>query len=407
MKIKIIILTLFTILYSYDSYISFYGSGEKLSKLNPSNISLGWSKLFDSNTNHYIGSLSSLFKSNKVRLSMASDFNFNSINDNLYFNQKINYFSALFPIKNDKTTLGFSLSPLYRINTNIIENEFSFIEGNEDNPPYAYKTEYDFEGGPSIASMMISTKGYEDNNYEAFIGIQINYIFGSLYSNVKHSVYDIVYDENGSFLTTNEINDYYTAISSYSGLGFEMQFSISNYKHQLITSFNVFDEIDINFSYYDDTIPEQLELGINPDEENTYKFSSPFEINLGYAYKIKQNRKIIMEYYNYSPYESNSDFNLFNNSDLNKDRISLGFYTTLLDNKLSMSTGLYFIKTYNDELKSNRNGLTFGVGVYTIPNFSIDLCLELGQNEIEYNEPLSEKYFNLYLGITAADTWFK
>ena len=114
-----------------------------------------------------------------------------------------------------------------------------------------------------------------------------------------------------------------------------------------------------------------------------------------------------MEYYNYSPYDSNSDFNLFNNSDLNKDRISLGFYTTLLDNKLSMSTGLYFIKTYNDELKSNRNGLTFGVGVYTIPNLSIDLCLELGQNEIEYNEPLSEKYFNLYLGITAADTWFK
>ena len=68
-------------MYSYDSYISFYGSGEKISKLNPSNISLGWSKLFDSNTNHYIGSLSGLFNSNKVRLTMASDFNFNSVND--------------------------------------------------------------------------------------------------------------------------------------------------------------------------------------------------------------------------------------------------------------------------------------------------------------------------------------
>ena len=63
MRTKIVILTFFTILFSYDSYISFYGSGEKLSKLNPSNISLGWSKLFDSNTNHYIGSLSAFFKS--------------------------------------------------------------------------------------------------------------------------------------------------------------------------------------------------------------------------------------------------------------------------------------------------------------------------------------------------------
>ena len=95
MKIKIIILTLFTILYSYDSYISFYGSGEKLSKLNPSNISLGWSKLFDSNTNHYIGSLSSLFKSNKVRLSMASDFNFNSIKVSLTLSNETSVTSGI------------------------------------------------------------------------------------------------------------------------------------------------------------------------------------------------------------------------------------------------------------------------------------------------------------------------
>ena len=65
------------------------------------------------------------------------------------------------------------------------------------------------------------------------------------------------------------------------------------------------------------------------------------------------------------------------------------------------------INTYNDQLESNKNGLTFGLGIYTIPNFSLDLCLELGQNKIEFNESLSEKYINLYLGITAADTWFK
>ena len=312
MRTKIVILTFFTILFSYDSYISFYGSGEKLSKLNPSNISLGWSKLFDSNTNHYIGSLSAFFKSNKVRLSMASDFNFNSVNDNLYFSQKFNYFSILVPIKNNKTALGLSLAPLYRINTNIIENDYNFMAGDEENSSYAYKTEYDFEGGPSIASLMFSTNGFKDLGFDLAAGIQINYIFGSLYSSINHSTFDIVYDEDGNFLPTNEINDYYTSVSSYSGYGIDMQLSISNVKHELITSFNFSDQIDINYSFYDDVIPEQLELGINPDQENTYKLTSPFEINLGYSYEFNQSRKIIIEYYKYNPYESSSDFNLFN-----------------------------------------------------------------------------------------------
>jgi len=407
MRTKIIILAFFTILFSYDSYISFYGSGEKLSKLNPSNISLGWSKLFDSNTNHYIGSLSGLFKSNKVRLSMASDFNFNSINDNLYFSQKINYFSILVPIKNKKTTLGLSLAPMYRINTNIIENDYNFIQGNQESQPYAYKTEYDFEGGPSVASLMYSAKVFKYVDLELTLGFQINYIFGSLYSTINHSTFDIVYDEDGNFLPTNEINDYYTSISSYSGYGVDMQLSISNDEHELITSFNFSDQIDINYSFYDDAIPEQLELGINPDQENTYKLTSPFEINLGYAYKFNESRKIIIEYYKYSPYKASSDFNLFNNSDVDKNRISLGYFTSIFDGKFSLSSGFYNINTYNDQLESSKNGLTFGLGIYTIPNLSLDLCFELGQNKIEYNEPLSEKYFNIYLGITAADTWFK
>ena len=84
-----------------------------------------------------------------------------------------------------------------------------------------------------------------------------------------------------------------------------------------------------------------------------------------------------------------------------------GIVIVFSDNRFSFSSGLYNINTYNDQLESNKNGLTVGLGIYTIPNLSLDLCFELGQNKIEYNEPLSEKYINLYLGITAADTWFK
>jgi len=404
---RLLIILLFSFLFSYDSYISFYGSGEKLSKLNPSNISLGWSKLFDSNTYHKIGSLSSFYESDMVRLSMASDFNFNSVNENVYFSQKLNYFSFLFPIKNNKQSLGISLAPFYRINSNIIESEFSFVEGNEDNPPYAYKTEYDFDGGPSIASVMLSSLGFNKNNLKFSWGLQLNYIFGSLYSHIIHNTYDIIYDQDGNINPSNPNAEYYTTISSYDGYGFEMQFSVKNKKNEFVTSFNVVDNININYSFYDDIVPEALELGISPDEESTYKFSSPFEFNIGYSHHFNGNNTLIIEYYKYSPYNSDSNFNLFNNSDVNKNRLSIGYYKTLFDNKISLSSGLYNIHTYNDFLNSNKKGMTFGLGLYSIDKLSIDLCLEIGQNKIEINDPLSEKYINLYLGLTASDRWFK
>jgi len=405
---RLLIIVLFSFLISYDSYISFYGSGEKLSKLNPSNIALGWSKLFDSNTYHKIGSLSNLYESDMVRLSMASDFNFNSVNDNLYFSQKLNYFSFLFPVKKNKQSLGLSLAPFYRINSNIVESEFSFVGGNEDNPPYAYKTEYDFNGGPSIASVMFSSLGFNRGNLKFSWGLQLNYIFGSLYSYITHNTYDIIYDQDGNWdVSSNPDMEYYTTISSYDGYGLEMQFSLKNNISEFVASFNMVDDININYSFYDDIVPEALEIGISPDEEKIYKFSSPFEFNIGYSHHFSEDNTLIIEYYQYSPYDSNSDFNLFNNSDVNKDRISIGYYKSLFDNKISLSSGLYNINTYNDFLDSNKKGITFGLGIYSIDKLSIDFCLELGQNKIEINDPLSEKYINLYLGLTASDRWFK
>ena len=51
--------------------------------------------------------------------------------------------------------------------------------------------------------------------------------------------------------------------------------------------------------------------------------------------------------------------------------------------------------------------MTIGLGIYSIDNLSMDFCLEFGQNKIEINDSLSEKYVNLYIGLTAADKWFK
>jgi len=404
---KFISIILFSSLIGFDSYISFYGSGEKVSRLNPSSISLGWSKLFDSNIKNRIGSLSSFYQSDMVRISVANDFNFNNVNDNIYFSQKLNYFSFLLPIKDFKSSIGFSLAPFYRINSNIIESEFSYISGNEDNPPYAYKTEYDFKGGPSIASIMLSSIGFNINQLNLSWGLQLNYIFGSLSSHIIHSTYDVFYDQDGNINTANQITDYYTTISSYDGYGFEMQFSLRNKKNEIVSSFNLVDNININYSFYDDIVPEALELGVNPDEENNFKFSSPFEFNLGYSYTYNKQNVFVFEYYNYSPYDSDASFNLFNNSDVNKNKISVGYYKSLLNDKLILSSGFYNIDTENNYLTSNKQGITLGLGVQSIDKFSIDICLEIGKNTVEINEILSEKYINLYLGLTSYDRWFK
>ena len=122
MKKTLIILFLFSASFSSESYLSFYGSGERLSNLNPSSISLGWSNLFDANNYLNTSNLSNVYLSDLVRLSMGADFNFNFIGNDKYYNNKITYFNFLFPVQKNKKALGFSLSPLYRINSTVIES---------------------------------------------------------------------------------------------------------------------------------------------------------------------------------------------------------------------------------------------------------------------------------------------
>tara|TARA_Y100001936_G_C16092761_1_gene688093 strand:- start:8175 stop:9395 length:1221 start_codon:yes stop_codon:yes gene_type:complete len=404
---KILIILSFSLLLSYDSYISFYGSGQKLSKLNPSNISLGWSNLFDSNNQYKIGSLSHFYQSDLVRFTMAGDFNFNSINDVNYYSQKFNYFSFLFPLKKHKYSLGISLAPFYRINSHIIESDFGYVEQNENNSAYAYKSEYEFDGGPSIASIMFSSSLFNNQHLNFSWGLKFNYIFGSLYSHVQNNIYNIDYDQEGNIEMIFDDSEYYTAINNYDGYGLEIEFSIKNKHHNLISSINLVDEININRSFYDDIVPEALELGISPDEETTYTLSSPFEFNIGYSFNFNDKNAIIFEYYYYSPYTADSGFNLFNNEDVNKNRLSMGYYRNLFDDKINFSTGLYHIEADNDFLSSNRKGMTFGLGIYFIKSMSIDFCIEIGQNKIEITNPLTEDYVNVYLGFTTSDRWFK
>ena len=96
---------------------------------------------------------------------------------------------------------------------------------------------------------------------------------------------------------SNPDMEYYTTISSYDGYGLEMQFSLKNNKSEFVTSFNMVDDININYSFYDDIVPEALELGVSPDEEKTYKFSSPIEFNIVYSYHFNKKNTLILEYY--------------------------------------------------------------------------------------------------------------
>ena len=64
--------------------------------------------------------LSNFFMSESVRLSVSTNFNFSTINNKNYYKQKLNYFGFLVPIKENKLAVGVSISPYYRINSNIL-----------------------------------------------------------------------------------------------------------------------------------------------------------------------------------------------------------------------------------------------------------------------------------------------
>ena len=397
---NILLIIFFSFSFCSQYYFSLYGAGEKIITSNPSNISLGWSNLFSSNNYLQSASLSHFYNSNLVRLSVSSDFNFSSINDINYYNQKMNYFSFLMPLKNKKQGIGLSLSPYYRINSNIIESNYSYMPGDANNDPLAYKTEYSFSGGPSIASILFSSI----INPKLSFGLKFDYIFGSLYSHVKHNIYNINYDIDGEVSYTSNSLDQYTSIKNYSGYGLKLETSYNNLKNKLVTSFSLLNQTEIIDYFYDDIAPGGLELGFNYNSRNNYKISSPIELNIGYSRLLKRG-SFIIEYYLYQPFES--DVNILDNSDLNKNKFNFGYHRKFLDNKFTLGAGFYMINSYNNSIESNKQGFTVGLGLNTLKYITADFCLELGKNKIEFSEVLNENYINLYVGLSASDIWFK
>ena len=77
-----------------------------------------------------------------------------------------------------------------------------------------------------------------------------------------------------------------------------------------------------------------------------------------------------------------------------------------MNNNLVLSTGLYQINSNSDEMESNKQGITLGLGV-NMKSISADFCLEIGKNEVTIDEIFDEKYINLYMGLTSSDKWFK
>ena len=392
----------FSISIGSQYHLSLYGAGDKVAISNPSKISLGWSYLFSSNDYLKSGSLSNFYLSDLVRLSMSTDFNFSFINSSNYYNQKINYFNFLIPLKKNELGLGFSLSPYYRVNSNIIQSDYSYLPSvGLDYNAKAYRSEYSFSGGPSVASLLISSK----INSKLSFGFKFNYIFGSLYSHIQNITYNINYfDYSGEPSYSEDSNNQYTSIANYSGYGFKIETSYHNKGNILITSFGLLGQTKINDYFYDDISPGALEIGVNYNQETIYEMSSPFEFNIAYSKTYKEN-SFILEYYLYRPFES--DISILDNPDLNKDKFNFGYHKHFLNRKITLGTGFYVNNSYNDMIKSLKKGFTIGLGVNLIKYFSADFCLEFGDNKVEFPAELDEKYINLYIGLSSSDKWFK
>ena len=384
-----------------EYYSSLYGIGEKVLSTSPSKISLGWSNLFSANNMLSSDNLSSIYNSENVRLSVSSNFNFTQIEDKNYFSQKLNNFKFLLPLKKNKYGFGFSISPYYRISSNIIENEYNYVAGSEIGQPLAYKSEYSFDGGPSVFSLMFSTNVNSKFSY----GASFEYIFGSLYSHVKHNVFNVDYDiENNIAYSFNSL-DQYTSVKNFKGYGLRFEANYKFFKNIFVGSMNLLSKNEIIEFFYDDISPGALEIGgIDYNSDIRFDFSSPLEINLGYSRQVK-NGFYIIEFYNYKPFEANR--NLLSNPDLNKTKVNLGYQKLFSDSKITFGSGIYYIDSFNQNINSNRYGLTMGIGFNPLKNVSFDIAFDFGKNVIQISEKLDENFINLYVGISTSDKWFK
>ena len=397
----IILILIFSFSFCSEYFSSLYGVGEKVLSTSPSKISLGWSNLFSSNNMLSSDNLSSIYNSENVRLSVSSNFNFTKIENKNYFNQKLNNFKFLLPLKKNKYGFGFSISPYYRISSNIIENEYNYIPGSESSEPLAYKSEYSFDGGPSVLSLMFSTNVNSKFSY----GVSFEYIFGSLINHVRHNVFNVAYDiENNIAYSFNSL-DQYTSVKNFKGYGLRFEANYKLFKNVFVGSINVLNKNEITEYFYDDISPGALEIGgIDYNSEIFFDFTSPLEINLGYS-RILKDGFYIFEFYNYKPFETNK--NLLNNPDLNKTKVNLGYQKSFNDSKITFGSGIYYIDSFNQNIKSNRYGLTIGLGFNPIKNISFDFAIDFGKNEIQISEKLDENFINLYLGVSTSDKWFK
>lgn len=403
---KLIIIAVFSFLYSQASSLAIQGLGEVAEYHDAASAALGKSVFFSGNHNGLCQtSISSLWRSPLTRFSVTSSFDI--VETDILPAQESQYFRNLsftFPIGKEEV-VSIGLQPYTRTDYFIHEPLGSNPNVNYGNQYYTSRSFYHGEGG--LAELYAAYSARATENFS--LGLKWNIQFGTLTQ--SDTVFTYMVSTNPE---TGEISygispvdvTIFQSNNRFNGHSIQLEGRYVNGKHEFAASAVLRPQLKIvSQTYY-------TGLGSGPDDEVSADFSFR-SLGTGYKYDTGKASGVLAEFNWFNAEALPNGIDLFQNSPGEKIRLSMGAFRRFSNPRITAwdaitaRAGWFYTHSGDPTLGYDDYGITLGIGIdYLNYKNSLDLGLVLGQRNSDFDEFKTENYLSLVVGFATGENWF-
>ena len=414
MKIIIVISVLCKILFSSSSSLA--GFGTQNINYDPASIGLGNSSLFSGRYDGFTHSALSTHQENRfVRIYVYNNFSKLSLQGKQNSRHRFSAFGFSFPFKKSNS-FTISLSSETRVNNSFIDPEFSYIAGTSLSDALASKNTYDLSGGISNFSI-----GFSSGYFDFFdFGINLDFLFGSLFSDVTTNIYTFDYNlDNCDLVSASSLKN--SDCLNLSPSSSALNNNIYNFNGNSIT---LDGRVSFLQSKFASSVSIQGPLSVSKDIRNNSVQAENYsqsvgdflldKYTVGYQYNNSSLIGAIIEvqkqFNSYSDIKiqilnQNSPSSISYHGGIFKNFVnsSVGFWNIISIRTGFMSKKISYEKFY---INDNSISLSFGLKYFNNQN-ELDISLCSGIRKTQDNMYPVEKYIKVDFGIISGDVWFK
>ncbi|MFQ6610345.1 MAG: hypothetical protein ACE5D7_06030 [Fidelibacterota bacterium] len=399
---KILLITLFTILWAQTTSSGISGFGELYRVHDASSAGMGGSQYFSSLSSGFsFNSPSAMWKTNDVRLGFSTSFSGISNSSGVKLeSQLLDIFSFVTPVGKNQA-ISFGLFPHSRSNYYIKNSQEDADRVYFDDKIFAPAYIYHSEGG--ISKFYLSYSKLFENGIS--VGFSWYKNFGNLFLTDSVMTYQVT-TNNESGNTVYALNDISASkrTNTFSGTGYALEGRLEKNKLAIVFSTLLQSSFTINSHY-------QSLVG-NSEKDILFSEGLSFTgFGTGVLYKLDHTTGISGEFHYYKPVSTGAE--LFGIEQKKSINFNSGIFHRFVNSKitgwnfLNVSTGFY--TTYNKYSIGDITdfGLTFGLGIeYLNQKNVINIYVNTGKRSTLFDDISNEKYLNLKIGFTVGEHWF-